>query len=104
MQVAPFATLLSGAAMSATTMGIKLDEKTRERLKKLGRTRDRSPHWLMKQAIAQYLDIEERNELERLEDEERYQRYLDSDEHISDVDMVDWLEQLAKNAAAKAGD
>lgn len=90
--------------MSTTTMGIKLDEKTRERLKKLGQTRDRSPHWLMKQAIAQYLDIEERNEFERLEDEERYQRYLDSDEHISDVEMVDWLDQLARNAAAKAGD
>jgi hypothetical protein len=58
----------------------------------------------MKQAIAQYLDTEERNELERLEDEERYQRYLDSDEHITDGDMVDWLDQLAKNAAAKVGD
>lgn len=89
--------------MSTTTMGIKLDEKTRERLKKLGQTRDRSPHWLMKQAIAQYLDIEEHNELERLEDEERYQRYLDSDGHITDDDMVDWLDQLAKNAATKVG-
>ena len=90
--------------MSTTTMGIKLDEKTRERLKKLGQMRDRSPHWLMKQAIAQYLDTEERNELERVEDEERYQRYLNSDAHIANGDMADWLDQLAKNAAAKVGD
>ncbi len=89
--------------MSTTTMGIKLDEKTRERLKKLGKTRDRSPHWLMKQAITQFLDKEERYELERLEDEERYQRYLDTGEHITNDDMVDWLDRLARDAAKKAG-
>jgi len=90
--------------MSTTTMGIKLDEKTRERLKKLGKTRDRSPHWLMKQAITQFLDKEERYELERLEDDERYQRYLDTGEHVTNDEMVGWLDQLAENAAEKAGD
>ncbi|MBE2204099.1 MAG: toxin-antitoxin system, partial [Chthoniobacterales bacterium] len=34
--------------MTSTTMGVKLDEQTRDRLKTLGETRRRSPHWLMR--------------------------------------------------------
>lgn len=47
--------------MASTTMGVKLDEATRERLKiaasKLGRT----PHWLIRQAIFSYLGQLEQN-------------------------------------------
>lgn len=90
--------------MGTTTMGVKLDEETRERLKRLGKARDRSPHWLMKQAISQYLDSAEQYELEKFEDEERYQRYLKSRQHITSSDMESSLDQLAENAAAKVGD
>lgn len=44
--------------MAAT--GITLDEHTRLRLKRLGEQRERSPHWLMRTAILEYLDREER--------------------------------------------
>ncbi len=37
--------------MRTTTMGVKLDPEARERLKKLGAAKDRTPHWLMKKAI-----------------------------------------------------
>ena len=47
--------------MNPTTMGVKLDERTRDRLKILGEARRRSPHWLMREAIREYL--------ERLEDQ-----------------------------------
>ena len=36
---------------NATSQGIKLDERTRERLQTLAKQRDRSPHYLMKAAI-----------------------------------------------------
>jgi len=39
--------------MAATTMGVKLDEEMRHRLKSLGEAKQRSPHWLMKTAIAE---------------------------------------------------
>jgi predicted transcriptional regulator len=57
--------------MSAPTIGVKLDNETRERLQQLGQRRDRSPHWLMKTAIREYLEREDRIERERQEDEER---------------------------------
>jgi len=46
--------------MSATTLGVKLDAGTRERLKQAARTIDRTPHWVVKQAIFSYLERLER--------------------------------------------
>ncbi|MGH8822465.1 MAG: proline dehydrogenase family protein, partial [Rhodoferax sp.] len=42
--------------MPATTLGVKLDEATRERLKQAARTIDRTPHWVIKQAVFSYLE------------------------------------------------
>ncbi|WP_285961307.1 trifunctional transcriptional regulator/proline dehydrogenase/L-glutamate gamma-semialdehyde dehydrogenase [Pseudomonas tohonis] len=41
---------------TTTTLGVKLDEATRERLKEAARQIDRTPHWLIKQAIYSYLE------------------------------------------------
>ncbi|SDU26829.1 trifunctional transcriptional regulator/proline dehydrogenase/L-glutamate gamma-semialdehyde dehydrogenase [Geopseudomonas guangdongensis] len=42
--------------MATTTLGVKLDEATRERLKQAAQRIDRTPHWLIKQAIFSYLE------------------------------------------------
>jgi RHH-type transcriptional regulator, proline utilization regulon repressor / proline dehydrogenase / delta 1-pyrroline-5-carboxylate dehydrogenase len=42
--------------MGTTTMGVKLDEATRERIKSAAQRIDRTPHWLIKQAIFNYLE------------------------------------------------
>nr|WP_154926381.1 trifunctional transcriptional regulator/proline dehydrogenase/L-glutamate gamma-semialdehyde dehydrogenase [Pantoea agglomerans] len=41
--------------MATTTMGVKLDDATRERIKLAAQQIDRTPHWLIKQAIFNYL-------------------------------------------------
>lgn len=41
--------------MGMTTMGVKLDEATRDRIKQAAQSIDRTPHWLIKQAIFNYL-------------------------------------------------
>ncbi|EMN4129610.1 MULTISPECIES: trifunctional transcriptional regulator/proline dehydrogenase/L-glutamate gamma-semialdehyde dehydrogenase [Providencia] len=41
---------------STTTMGVRLDEATRERIKTAAQRLDRTPHWLIKQAIFNYLE------------------------------------------------
>lgn len=85
-----------------TTTGIKMDEATRARLKALGRLKDRSPHWLMKRAIREYLDREERYEREKQEDFLRWQRYRDSGAFIGRNDMRERLSTLASSAHEKA--
>ncbi|WP_312926399.1 proline dehydrogenase family protein, partial [Pseudescherichia sp.] len=42
--------------MGSTTMGVKLDDATRERIKQAATQLDRTPHWLIKQAIFNYLE------------------------------------------------
>ena len=88
--------------MDMTTVGVKLDRETRDRLQKLGKARNRSSHWLMREAIRRYMEVEERYEQEKAEDQARYQAYLETGHHISHEDMLAWLDQLAAQAAQQA--
>jgi len=82
--------------MGTTTMGVKLDEATRERIKLAAQNIDRTPHWLIKQAIFNYLGQLESGdalpeipvaagalaESEEIAPEETHQPFLDFAEHI----------------------
>ena len=43
-------------------VSIKLDADTQERIKRLATSRERSAHWLMREAISQYVEREELRE------------------------------------------
>ena len=49
----------------------------------------------MREALRRYLEVEERYEQEKVEDQERYQAYLETGHHISHADMLAWLDQRA---------
>lgn len=85
-----------------TTTGIKLDAQTLERLKNLAEAKDRSVHWLMKEAIGRYLVDEERFEREKAEDEARYQRFLDTGSHVTAKEMDVWLDNLAEESQRRS--
>ncbi len=85
--------------MASTTVGLKLDEATRERLRGLAKLKDRSPHWLMKKAVEEYVAREVAYEREKQEDAARWQRFQETGEHISQDDMTAWLDGLAETAA-----
>jgi len=78
--------------MSKTTLGVKLDEDIRERLKLLAAARRRSAHWLMKEAISQYLEREEEIERRNREADEAWQEYQSTGLHVSHEAMNGWLE------------
>ncbi|MDF3935524.1 trifunctional transcriptional regulator/proline dehydrogenase/L-glutamate gamma-semialdehyde dehydrogenase [Pseudomonas citronellolis] len=42
--------------MATTTLGVKLDDATRDRLKQAAQSIERTPHWIIKQAIFNYLE------------------------------------------------
>lgn len=66
-----------------TTVGVKLGDDARSRLRVLGEARDRTPHWLMRTAIEEYLEREEAFEKEKLEDMKRWENYQLSGKFIS---------------------
>ncbi len=78
--------------MSNTTMGVKLDDETRERLKTLGASRNRSAHWLMREAIREYLDKEEEIERRNLEADEAWRDYRRTGLSVGNDAMMAWLD------------
>lgn len=87
--------------MAQSTVGLRLDEKTRQRLKALGKTRDRSPHYLMKEAVERYLEAEELIEAERQLTNQRWERYELTGQTVSQDDVKNWLAGLSDNNSAK---
>jgi len=73
---------------------IKIDEKTRDRLKDLGEKMDRSPHWLMKTAINKYITEQEAYWKEREEDLARWNDYLVTGDAIPHEDISKWLDSI----------
>lgn len=71
--------------------GIKLDETLHARLKALSSAKERTPHWLMKAAIEQYVDREEAYEREKREDMERWQGYKLTGHAIPNEAVDAWL-------------
>ena len=88
--------------MSTTTVGVKLDPSTRERLKKLGERCDRTPHWLIKAAVEEYLAREEAAAAERDEDLARWQRYEESGQFVANEAAMAWLDALARGETPPA--
>lgn len=81
----------------STTQGVKLDDKTRDRLKALGQKRNRSPHWLMRNAIEKYLTREEEYEREKSEDMKRWEEYQLTGKAIEQDVVEVWLNDLSQN-------
>lgn len=79
----------------STTLGVKIDETIRERLKALAEARKRTPHWVIKEALVQYLDREEAIEQERRQDEARWERYVLTGEAVPHERARAWLSALA---------
>jgi predicted transcriptional regulator len=77
--------------MSKTTMGVKLDEEMRERIKALAESRRRSAHWIMKEAIGQYLEREEEIEQRNRQADEAWEEYRASGQSVSHEAMDAWL-------------
>lgn len=85
----------------ATSHGIKLDDQIHLRLKALAQKRDRSPHWIMKTAIEDYLDREEAYEKEKSEDMARWERYVATGNAIDSEKVETWLQDLAEGKKTK---
>ena len=74
------------------TKAVKLDDETYERLKALGESRQRTPHWLMKEAIRQFLEREEEADKIRQDTLERWKRYEATGKTVSHEKVEAWLE------------
>lgn len=83
--------------MTATTLrpvAIKIDDDTKVRLKRLAEARHRTAHWLMREAITQYVEREEKREAFRQDTLKAWEEYRTTGLHVTAVEADAWLAQL----------
>lgn len=76
--------------MAAAT-SIKLDEELKVRVLHLAETRRRSSHWIMREAIAQYVDREEKRETLRQDTLEAWNEFQATGQHATAAEVDNWL-------------
>jgi predicted transcriptional regulator len=82
------------AAAAARPVAIKIDEDIKVRVKRLADARQRTPHWLMREAITQYIDREEKREAFRQDATQAWETFRATGQHVT-ADQADaWLAQL----------
>ncbi len=79
---------------AARPIAIKIDEVTRARVKRLAEARQRTPHWLMREAIQQYVDREEKRETFRQDALQAWEAFRATDLHVTADQAEAWLVQL----------
>jgi predicted transcriptional regulator len=80
------------AALSTTTL--KLDRSIKERIGRLASTRRRTPHWLMREAVAQYVEREEQREKLRQDALAAWSDYQTTGLHLTAGEADAWLAKL----------
>jgi predicted transcriptional regulator len=78
--------------MGATS--IKLDDPLKERVRHLAEARRRSPHWIMREAIAQYVEREEKREAFKADAMRAWNDYRRTGLHLTLEEADAWLAKL----------
>ncbi|WP_119273220.1 CopG family ribbon-helix-helix protein [Taklimakanibacter deserti] len=70
---------------------IKIDDDLKSRIQQLAASRRRSPHWIMREAIEQYVAREEARESFKQEALASWAAYQETGRHLSGREVRDWL-------------
>ncbi|HME21546.1 MAG TPA: CopG family ribbon-helix-helix protein [Acetobacteraceae bacterium] len=70
---------------------IKIDDELKGRVQRLAGLRRRSAHWIMREAIAQYVAREEARESFRQEAKAAWTAYQETGRHLTEQEATDWL-------------
>lgn len=79
--------------MAAAT-SIKLDDALKGRVQQLAEVRRRSSHWIMREAIAQYVEREEKREAFRQDAIRAWDEYQKTGLHLTLEEADAWLAKL----------
>jgi predicted transcriptional regulator len=72
---------------------LKIDDELKERIRQLADLRDRSAHWIMREAIKQYIEREEARESFRQEALASWSHYRETGRHLNGPEVTAWLEK-----------
>jgi predicted transcriptional regulator len=78
----------------AATTSLKLDPETKERVQRLAAVRRRTPHWILREAVEQYVDREEKREQMRQAALSAWDHYQETGLHVTAGEADTWLAKL----------
>lgn len=76
---------------TSKTVSVKLDQKIRDRIDQIAKSRDRTAHWIMREAINQYIDKEEKHEAFRKDTVDAWNEYKKTGLHATAEEVEAWL-------------
>jgi predicted transcriptional regulator len=79
---------------AAHPVAVKLDVDVHARIRELAKLQHRSTHYLLREAIAQYVDREEKRESFRQDAINAWTEYQATGLHINEAEADAWLAQL----------
>lgn len=85
---------------SASTTSLKLDPEMKERIQRLAEARRRTSHWIMREAIDEYVSRQEKREQFRLDTIAAWEHYETTGLHVTDAEMDQWAAKLKKGVKA----
>lgn len=80
--------------MTSTPVAVRLAEPLKVRIRTLAEQRRRPMHWLMREAIEQYVTREEQREAFRQEALEAWNHYQTTGLHVTDTEADGWMAEL----------
>jgi predicted transcriptional regulator len=81
---------------STSTTSLKLDTEMKARVQRLAESRRRTSHWIMREAIGEYVSREEKREQFRLDTLASWEHYETTGLHVTDEEMDQWAAKLKK--------
>lgn len=87
---------------TSITTSLKLDLKLKKRVQHLAAARRRSPHWLMREAVEQYVSREEKREQLQRDALAAWNHYQATGLHITAGEADAWLAKLEAGKDAEA--
>jgi len=77
--------------VTTTAVAVKIDTNIKKRLKNLAEAKKRSAHWLMCEAISQYVEREEKQASFRQDAMNAWEEYQETGLHVAGDEVVNWL-------------
>lgn len=87
---------------ASSTTSLKLDAQLKERVSRLAQSRRRSAHWIMHEAVEEYVTREEQKEQFRRDALDAWNHYQTTGLHLTAEEADTWLEKLESGGDAKA--
>ena len=80
--------------MATTPVSVRLDEPLKARVRSLADQRRRPVHWLLREAIEQYVTREEQREAFRQEALDAWEHFQSTGLHVTGAEADAWLAEL----------